>query len=68
MATNTDSSQIMGGYDEYPTKNVPEGFPKNPGGMNHESESDNFDSATCIVDLDKVKKQYEIWHECFGGN
>ena len=30
--------------------------------------NENSDSATCLVDLEKVKKQYEIWHESFGGN
>ena len=29
--------------------------------------SETSDSATCIVDLDKVKKQYKIWHDSFGG-
>ena len=25
------------------------------------------DTATCIVDLNKVKAQYELWQESFGG-
>ena len=30
--------------------------------------SEKSDSATCVVDLEKVKKQYEIWHDSFKGN
>ena len=28
---------------------------------------DDVDSATCIIDLKKVKKQFEIWQDSFKG-
>ena len=28
---------------------------------------DDVDSATCIIDLEKVKKQFEIWQDSFKG-
>ena len=38
-------------------------------GLGNDGEAnESSDSATCLVDLEKVKSQYEIWHDSFGGN
>ena len=35
---------------------------------NHDGNPiDDVDSATCIIDLENVKKQFEIWQDSFKG-
>ena len=35
---------------------------------NHDRKTiDDVDSATCVIDLEKVKKQFEIWQDSFKG-
>ena len=49
------------------TKGIEKGY-GNPYLKLESSCGEDNDNATCIVDLNKVKKQYEIWQESFKGN
>ena len=39
----------------------------NPYVLSEENNYEENDAASCIVDLNKVKKQFEIWQDSFGG-
>ena len=68
ITTKPDSIEVLERYHKYPTKNSPYSFQENMGLDDEKDEFESSDSAICIVDLDKIKKQYEIWHDSFGGN
>ena len=68
ITTKPDSIEVLERYHKYPTKNFPDNFKENMGLVDNKEDFEPSDSATCIVDLDKIKKQYEIWHDSFGGN
>ena len=68
ITTKPDSIEVLERYHKYPTKNSPGSFQLNMGLIDDKEDFETSDSATCIVDLDIIKKQYEIWHGSFGGN
>ena len=67
ITTKPDSIEVLERYHKYPTKISPDCFQENMGPVDNKEDFEPSDSATCIVDLDKIKKQYEIWHDSFGG-
>ena len=68
ITTKPDSIEVLERYHKYPTMNSPDSFQENMGLDDDKEDFEPSDSAICIVDLDKIKKQYEIWHDSFGGN